>query len=165
VIKRPTSETAGAIVRPRRPLLFFPSSFSIPFFLIENETAVIRWDYGDPTLGTCKESILGGNHFRYWPQDGGDEDRCASSSCRVSFDNADGAFLRMNNSDLVGPFSWPFRMNSLTHVGPQSLNLPCSFLTPETRVTAFHDIIFNGYVRFLLNIPLPCVTKTELDHG
>jgi len=36
----------------------------------KNETGVIRWDYGDPTLGTCKETIEGGNHFRYWVQDG-----------------------------------------------------------------------------------------------
>ncbi|KAF9564129.1 hypothetical protein CPC08DRAFT_631721 [Agrocybe pediades] len=35
-----------------------------------NETAVIRWNYGDPQLGTCKETIQGGNHFRYWVQDG-----------------------------------------------------------------------------------------------
>lgn len=37
-----------------------------------NETAVIRWDYGDPTLGTCKETVQGGNHFRYWTQTGSD---------------------------------------------------------------------------------------------
>lgn len=36
----------------------------------ENETAVIRWDYGDPAVGTCKETIEGGNHFRYWIQNG-----------------------------------------------------------------------------------------------
>lgn len=35
-----------------------------------NETAEMRWDYGDPQLGTCKETIQGGNHFRYWPQNG-----------------------------------------------------------------------------------------------
>ncbi|KIY69251.1 hypothetical protein CYLTODRAFT_420859 [Cylindrobasidium torrendii FP15055 ss-10] len=35
-----------------------------------NETAVIRYDYGDPQLGTCTETIKGGNHFRYWVQDG-----------------------------------------------------------------------------------------------
>jgi len=35
----------------------------------------------------------------------------------------------------------------------------------DNRATVFHDIIFNGYVRFLLNIPILCVTKTELDHG
>lgn len=36
----------------------------------KNETGVIRWAYGDPELGTCKETIQGGNHFRYWVQDG-----------------------------------------------------------------------------------------------
>jgi len=36
----------------------------------KNETAVIRWDYGDPELGSCKETIQGGNHFRYWVQNG-----------------------------------------------------------------------------------------------
>ncbi|KAJ7606554.1 hypothetical protein DFH06DRAFT_239516 [Mycena polygramma] len=35
-----------------------------------NETAVLRWDYGDPSLGTCTETIKGGNHFRYWVQNG-----------------------------------------------------------------------------------------------
>ncbi|THH20045.1 hypothetical protein EW146_g1249 [Bondarzewia mesenterica] len=37
---------------------------------LRNETAVIRWDYGNPTFGTCQETIEGGNHFRYWVQDG-----------------------------------------------------------------------------------------------
>lgn len=35
-----------------------------------NETAVIRYNYGDPSLGTCQETIQGGNHFRYWVQNG-----------------------------------------------------------------------------------------------
>ncbi|CDO69054.1 hypothetical protein BN946_scf184992.g3 [Trametes cinnabarina] len=35
-----------------------------------NETSELRWDYGDPSLGTCTETIKGGNHFRYWIQDG-----------------------------------------------------------------------------------------------
>lgn len=35
-----------------------------------NETAVIRWDYGDPQLGSCKETIQGGAHFRFWVQNG-----------------------------------------------------------------------------------------------
>jgi len=34
----------------------------------------MRYDYGDATLGTCKESVLGGNHFRYWVQEGSDAD-------------------------------------------------------------------------------------------
>ncbi|KAI0755098.1 hypothetical protein C8Q80DRAFT_1299810 [Daedaleopsis nitida] len=36
----------------------------------KNETAELRWDYGDPQLGTCQETIKGGNHFRYWIQNG-----------------------------------------------------------------------------------------------
>jgi len=42
------------------------NSCSVP----ENETAVIRYNYGDPALGTCQETIQGGNHFRYWVQNG-----------------------------------------------------------------------------------------------
>ncbi|TDL22125.1 hypothetical protein BD410DRAFT_788816 [Rickenella mellea] len=41
---------------------------------ILNETAVIRWNYGDPALGSCTETIQGGNHFRYWVQNGKDAD-------------------------------------------------------------------------------------------
>ena len=40
-----------------------------------NETAEMRWDYGDPQFGTCKESIQGGDHFRYWTQNGPDRNR------------------------------------------------------------------------------------------
>jgi hypothetical protein len=32
--------------------------------------AVIRYNYGDPYIGTCKETVEGGNHFRYWIQNG-----------------------------------------------------------------------------------------------
>lgn len=39
-----------------------------------NQTAVIRWDYGNPAIGTCLETIDGGNHFRYWVQSGPDAD-------------------------------------------------------------------------------------------
>ncbi|EPQ51653.1 hypothetical protein GLOTRDRAFT_65863 [Gloeophyllum trabeum ATCC 11539] len=35
-----------------------------------NETAEIRWDYYNPGLGTCTETQQGGNHFRYWVQNG-----------------------------------------------------------------------------------------------
>jgi len=34
------------------------------------ETAVLRLDYGNPALGTCSETIQGGNHIRYWVQNG-----------------------------------------------------------------------------------------------
>lgn len=36
----------------------------------KNQTAVMRWNYGDPQLGTCTQTVIGGNHFRYWIQDG-----------------------------------------------------------------------------------------------
>ncbi|KAI9443557.1 hypothetical protein H4582DRAFT_2118377 [Lactarius indigo] len=52
---------------------FFTSVPYLRLFLYDkkvNETAVMRWDYGDPTLGTCKETVQGGNHFRYWTQTG-----------------------------------------------------------------------------------------------
>jgi hypothetical protein len=35
-----------------------------------NETAEMRWAYGDPQFGTCKETVDGGDHFRYWTQNG-----------------------------------------------------------------------------------------------
>ncbi|KAJ3752257.1 hypothetical protein EV360DRAFT_97492 [Lentinula raphanica] len=35
-----------------------------------NQTGVMRWDYGNVQTGTCEESIDGGNHFRYWIQNG-----------------------------------------------------------------------------------------------
>jgi len=37
---------------------------------IVNQTSVLRWNYGDPQLGTCKETFDGGNHLRYWIQNG-----------------------------------------------------------------------------------------------
>lgn len=47
-----------------------PIAFRLILSIPENETAVIRYNYGDPALGTCQESIQGGNHFRYWVQNG-----------------------------------------------------------------------------------------------
>jgi len=35
-----------------------------------NEISEIRWNYGDSQLGACKETIEGGDHFRYWIQSG-----------------------------------------------------------------------------------------------
>lgn len=49
----------------------------LPFLIFRsavNQTAVIRWDYGNVQLGTCEETIEGGNHFRYWIQNGPDAD-------------------------------------------------------------------------------------------
>ncbi|KAJ3734315.1 hypothetical protein DFJ43DRAFT_962666, partial [Lentinula guzmanii] len=35
-----------------------------------NQTGVMRWDYGNVQTGTCEETIDGGNHYRYWIQNG-----------------------------------------------------------------------------------------------
>jgi len=35
-----------------------------------NQTIVLRQDFGDATLGTCLESLIGGNHFRVYRQNG-----------------------------------------------------------------------------------------------
>ncbi|KAF9529308.1 hypothetical protein CPB83DRAFT_853053 [Crepidotus variabilis] len=35
-----------------------------------NQTMLLREDYGDPIFGTCMESLIGGNHFRVWRQNG-----------------------------------------------------------------------------------------------
>jgi hypothetical protein len=39
-----------------------------------NQTGVLRWDYGNVQTGTCTETIDGGNHFRYWVQNGSSEE-------------------------------------------------------------------------------------------
>ncbi|KAI0065721.1 hypothetical protein BV25DRAFT_1988824 [Artomyces pyxidatus] len=35
-----------------------------------NQTIELRQDYGDAALGTCLESLIGGNHFRVYRQNG-----------------------------------------------------------------------------------------------
>jgi len=35
-----------------------------------NQTTELRQDFGDITLGTCLESLIGGNHFRVYRQNG-----------------------------------------------------------------------------------------------
>lgn len=32
------------------------------------QTNMLRWNFGDPWVGTCKETFEGGLHFRYWKQ-------------------------------------------------------------------------------------------------
>lgn len=82
-----------------------------------NETAVIRWDYGNPTVGTCTETVDGGNHFRYWVQDGPDADSgaffLAASYEKPLNDEHDIAPNGYNNARdwLVGnatQFTWPY---------------------------------------------------------
>jgi hypothetical protein len=65
--------TVTGIVRLRLPSSHLHILIS-PSFQV-NKTAVIRNDYGDPTLGTCKETVQGENHFRYWIQSGSSANR------------------------------------------------------------------------------------------
>ncbi|GBE81240.1 hypothetical protein SCP_0309670 [Sparassis crispa] len=37
-----------------------------------NQTIELRQDYGSASIGTCLESLIGGNHFRLWTQNGPD---------------------------------------------------------------------------------------------
>ncbi|KAJ3826314.1 hypothetical protein F5880DRAFT_1476451 [Lentinula raphanica] len=39
-----------------------------------NQTVELRQDYGDPTVGTCLESLIGGNHLRLYIQNGPEHD-------------------------------------------------------------------------------------------
>ena len=48
------------------------STMSLTNRALVNETAVLRYNYKDPYVGSCKETIQGGNHIRYWTQNGKD---------------------------------------------------------------------------------------------
>ncbi|WFD31015.1 hypothetical protein MSPP1_002044 [Malassezia sp. CBS 17886] len=35
---------------------------------VSGNNGVMRWNYGMPSVGTCKETVVGGNHFRWFQQ-------------------------------------------------------------------------------------------------
>lgn len=35
---------------------------------LHDEEATLRFTYGNPYIGTCRETFEGGNHLRYWQQ-------------------------------------------------------------------------------------------------
>ena len=76
-----------------------------------NETAEMRWDYGDPQFGTCKESIQGGDHFRYWTQNGPDGNRLVPH--HILFYAGTVIFALSHPAAL---FSWHLLMNFHYHV-------------------------------------------------
>ena len=43
-----------------------------------NQTIELRQDYGNAELGTCLESLIGGNHFRLYFQNGASADSGAA---------------------------------------------------------------------------------------
>ncbi|KAH9936142.1 uncharacterized protein B0H18DRAFT_972465, partial [Fomitopsis serialis] len=67
-----------------------------------NQTAEIRWDYGDPELGTCQETIQGGSHFRYWIQNGNSMTRAGAVFMAASYElpETDGHDIVFNGYNL-----------------------------------------------------------------
>lgn len=105
---------------------------------VVNETSVIRWNYGDPQLGSCKETIQGGNHFRYWVQNGPGGNRWSFLPSGLEYDVTDLILF-----ELVVPFSWLYRMSCLSTVRLFSVFSPNLALIFFFSVS--HDIIPNGY--------------------
>jgi hypothetical protein len=114
----------------------------------------MRWDYGDPTLGTCKESIEGGNHFRYWAQTGGSADRCVLP-CR-------GMHISMRTFFLLLPLFSGAVFMALSYELPEQceffllgFTVLCSHLTltfpPKYNTTLF----LMGASSHVLAIPIP----------
>ena len=87
------SLTSGMVTVPVCYRIFHNPPHLTLFSLPENETAVIRYDYGDPALGTCQETIQGGNHFRYWVQNGSQRNSSAVFMAFSYEHSLQGAFL------------------------------------------------------------------------
>lgn len=83
-----------------------------------NETAVIRWNYGDPQLGSCTETIEGGNHFRFWVQNGKEAQRWFAWRWMVSMPIAATCLCVIFLAVL---YLWRFLTRSQSQV-----RLPCS---------------------------------------
>lgn len=61
---------------------------------------MMRYDYGDPVFGACKESAIGGNHFRYWVQNGNEANTYVS---RLR------SRILINMILIIGaPYLWPY---------------------------------------------------------
>lgn len=50
-----------------------------------NQTVELREDFGDPILGTCEESLIGGNHLRVFRQNGSEANSGALFLAYVEF--------------------------------------------------------------------------------
>jgi len=132
--------TVTGIVRPMTPYVALPPTH-FPLQSQVNETAVMRLDYQDATLGTCKETVEGGNHFRYWVQSGDSANRyCFCLSPSASLDVLIPFF-----PSKAGPFSWPFHTNFRNNVSMSFISPPlCITLTLRCQKVG-HDVIYNGY--------------------
>lgn len=70
------------------------------------DNGVLRWNYGMPYVGTCKETFVGGNHFRWFKQESTGAFFLATS---VELDLANGHMIALNGynngRDELGEFS------------------------------------------------------------
>ncbi|KAI0064156.1 hypothetical protein BV25DRAFT_348229 [Artomyces pyxidatus] len=103
-----------------------------------NESAVIRWDYGNPTLGTCQETIEGGNHFRYWVQNG-NEANSGAIFMAVSYELPDSL-----QHDIIYNGYNLARDWLIGNATAQSQIIPTANVTNQTTYSG--QTSFNGYV-------------------
>ncbi|KAH9987858.1 hypothetical protein BJV77DRAFT_1173278 [Russula vinacea] len=91
----------------------------------KNQTIELRKDFGNPVIGSCWESLLGGNHLRYWRQNGPKA-------------NTGALFLAVSTEEVGGVLtSSPLTLNLLLFL----------FLTVSNlqNVSQGHTIAPNGY--------------------
>ncbi|KAF8549916.1 hypothetical protein OG21DRAFT_532885 [Imleria badia] len=102
-----------------------------------NQTAVIRWDYGNVQLGTCEETIDGGNHIRYWIQNGPDANTSAIfMALSYEMPIADQHNIIVNGYDLGRDWM-------VGNATAQSSIIPTSKLTNASTYSG--STSFNGY--------------------
>ena len=132
----------------------------------ENETAVIRWNYGDPSLGACKETIEGGNHFRYWVQNGKSANRCAPS---VTFLMGTLIILWSNSGAVFMAESYEMPIAQQHDIVPNGYLLPTphslSLLIPPRRYNLGRDWLVGNATNQTSLIPTLSLTNTSTISG
>ncbi|KAI0282453.1 hypothetical protein BC826DRAFT_284667 [Russula brevipes] len=104
----------------------------------------MRYNYNDPTLGTCKETIEGGNHFRYWTQTGDSANRQTAYLAGPFFLAASYELPEQLHHDIIFNGYNLGRDWLIGNATTQSTVIPTSNLTNGTRFSGqtSHD----GYV-------------------
>ncbi|KAJ7738425.1 hypothetical protein B0H16DRAFT_1729998 [Mycena metata] len=132
-----------------------------------NETAVLRWDYGDPSLGTCRETVEGGTHFHYWAQ----------NSSAVFMATSYEMPIAEGHNIVVNGYNLGRCVLSLTFY-PVSYALSCAAIgssaTSQTRSTLTNTSTFSGtvsYAGFVYSTSISYVsgllgnTSVGVNHG
>ena len=89
-------------------LTVFFRSLTDLVMLTVNETSEVRYNYGDPQLGACRETIQGGDHLRYWEQNGPQGNRYGFKFGLFCLSTGDLICLL----SLAALFLWPCHMRS-----------------------------------------------------